>query len=125
VRIELLRGWSHGSQEDDEDLFDWFNTRRLPEPIGHIPPAEAEQRYLDEVDAVHIAAARAIAVLTVPEVPLLGLPKCVVNVHPIPDSTHGSEERFYDSWEEQPVVEVRRDAPRPARASRGSAEPLV
>jgi len=24
---------------------DWFNTRRLLEPIGNIPPAEAEQRY--------------------------------------------------------------------------------
>jgi hypothetical protein len=22
---------------------DWFNNRRLPEPIGNIPPAEAEQ----------------------------------------------------------------------------------
>jgi putative transposase len=35
---------------------DWFNTRRLLEPIGHIPPAEAEQRYLDEVDATAVAA---------------------------------------------------------------------
>ncbi len=24
---------------------DWFNDRRLLEPIGNIPPAEAEQRY--------------------------------------------------------------------------------
>jgi putative transposase len=24
---------------------DWFNNRRLMEPIGNIPPAEAEQRY--------------------------------------------------------------------------------
>jgi transposase InsO family protein len=24
---------------------DWFNNRRLLEPIGNIPPAEAEQRY--------------------------------------------------------------------------------
>jgi len=23
---------------------DWFNNRRLPEPIGNIPPAEAEER---------------------------------------------------------------------------------
>jgi putative transposase len=23
----------------------WFNHRRLPEPIGNIPPAEAEERY--------------------------------------------------------------------------------
>jgi putative transposase len=24
---------------------DWFNNRRLLEPIGNIPPAEAEERY--------------------------------------------------------------------------------
>lgn len=24
---------------------DWFNHRRLLEPIGNIPPAEAEERY--------------------------------------------------------------------------------
>ena len=24
---------------------DWFNTRRLLEPIGNVPPAEAEARY--------------------------------------------------------------------------------
>ena len=24
---------------------DWFNNRRLLEPIGNVPPAEAEQRY--------------------------------------------------------------------------------
>jgi putative transposase len=24
---------------------DWFNDRRLLEPIGNIPPAEAEERY--------------------------------------------------------------------------------
>jgi putative transposase len=35
---------------------DWFNTRRLLEPIGHIPPAEAEQRYFDELDAAPVAA---------------------------------------------------------------------
>jgi putative transposase len=35
---------------------DWFNTRRLLEPIGHIPPAEAEQRYFHEVDAAAVAA---------------------------------------------------------------------
>jgi putative transposase len=28
----------------------WFNTRRLLEPIGHIPPAEAEARYYAEVE---------------------------------------------------------------------------
>jgi hypothetical protein len=24
---------------------DWFNNRRIMEPIGNIPPAEAEERY--------------------------------------------------------------------------------
>lgn len=35
---------------------DWFNTRRLLAPIGHIPPAEAEQRYFDDLDAAALAA---------------------------------------------------------------------
>jgi len=26
---------------------DWFNHRRLLEPIGNVPPAEAEARYYD------------------------------------------------------------------------------
>jgi putative transposase len=35
---------------------DWFNHRRLLESIGNIPPAEAEQRYLAELDRMKIAA---------------------------------------------------------------------
>jgi putative transposase len=35
---------------------DWFNHRRLLEPIGNIPPAEAEQRYFAMLDQVKIAA---------------------------------------------------------------------
>src|ERR1700748_3586854 len=35
---------------------DWFNHRRLLEPIGNIPPAEAEQRYFAMLDPVKIAA---------------------------------------------------------------------
>jgi putative transposase len=35
---------------------DWFNTRRLLEPIGHIPPAEAEERYYAELATRHVAA---------------------------------------------------------------------
>ncbi|GGE85938.1 hypothetical protein GCM10011317_48870 [Niveispirillum cyanobacteriorum] len=30
---------------------DWFNNRRLLEPIGNIQPAEAKQRYHDAVSA--------------------------------------------------------------------------
>ena len=32
------------------DWVDWFNNRRLLEPIGNIPPAEAEERYYAMLD---------------------------------------------------------------------------
>jgi putative transposase len=35
---------------------DWFNNRRLLEPIGNIPPAEAEARYYAQIDDVALAA---------------------------------------------------------------------
>jgi putative transposase len=35
---------------------DWFNRRRLLEPIGNIPPAEAEQRYFAMLDHMKLAA---------------------------------------------------------------------
>ena len=35
---------------------DWFNNRRLLEPIGNIPPAEAELRYYQEQDVHAIVA---------------------------------------------------------------------
>ena len=35
---------------------DWFNHRRLLEPIGNIPPAEAEERYYAMLDEPAIAA---------------------------------------------------------------------
>ncbi|WP_429060442.1 IS3 family transposase [Azospirillum doebereinerae] len=35
---------------------DWFNNRRLLEPIGNIPPAEAEARYYAQIEDVAIAA---------------------------------------------------------------------
>jgi putative transposase len=34
----------------------WFNTRRLLEPIGNIPPAEAEARYYAQVEVQSLAA---------------------------------------------------------------------
>lgn len=34
----------------------WFNHRRLLEPIGNIPPAEAEERYDTMLDAPAMAA---------------------------------------------------------------------
>ncbi len=35
---------------------DWFNNRRLLEPIGNIPPAEAEARYYAQLDEPAMAA---------------------------------------------------------------------
>jgi transposase-like protein len=35
---------------------DWFNHRRLLEPIGNIPPAEAEEQYYAVLDAPAMAA---------------------------------------------------------------------
>ena len=35
---------------------DWFNNRRLLEPIGNIPPAEAEARYYAQLEATALAA---------------------------------------------------------------------
>lgn len=37
---------------------DWFNHRRLLDPIGNIPPAEAEERYYAMLDESAIAAWR-------------------------------------------------------------------
>ena len=35
---------------------DWFNKRRLLEPIGNIPPAEAEARYYAQLEEPALAA---------------------------------------------------------------------
>ena len=35
---------------------DWFNHRRLLEPIGNLPPAEAEARYYTQLEAIPMAA---------------------------------------------------------------------
>src|SRR3954454_17268715 len=35
---------------------DWFNNRRLLEPIGNIPPAEAEATYYAQLEMTRIAA---------------------------------------------------------------------
>jgi putative transposase len=35
---------------------DWFNNRRLLQPIGYIPPAEAEERYYAMLEQSPIAA---------------------------------------------------------------------
>jgi putative transposase len=38
------------------DWVHWFNTRRLLEPIGNVPPAEAEARYYTQLEAPALAA---------------------------------------------------------------------
>ena len=38
------------------DWVDWFNHRRLLEPIGNIPPAEAEARYYEQTETLSVAA---------------------------------------------------------------------
>jgi transposase InsO family protein len=38
------------------EWLDWFNNRRLLEPIGNIPPAEAEARYHAGQEAIPLAA---------------------------------------------------------------------
>jgi transposase InsO family protein len=35
---------------------EWFNNRRLLEPIGNIPPAEAEERYYKQIETLAVAA---------------------------------------------------------------------
>lgn len=39
-----------------EEWVDWFNNRRLLEPISNIPPAEAEERYYAQLDETKLAA---------------------------------------------------------------------
>jgi putative transposase len=38
------------------DWVDWYNNRRLLEPIGNMPPAEAEARYYAQLEAPAMAA---------------------------------------------------------------------
>jgi transposase InsO family protein len=35
---------------------DWFNHRRLLEPIGNVPPAEAEEHYYAQLQEIALAA---------------------------------------------------------------------
>jgi len=35
---------------------DWFNNRRLLEPIGYIPPAEAEEKYYAQFNMLDMVA---------------------------------------------------------------------
>ena len=42
--------------QSSAEWVDWFNRRRLLEPIGNIPPAEAEERYYAMQDQPAVAA---------------------------------------------------------------------
>lgn len=35
---------------------EWYNNRRLMEPLGHIPPAEAEAVYYSQIPSLALAA---------------------------------------------------------------------
>jgi putative transposase len=55
--------WPRGPWKNLEEVeyatlewVDWFNNRRLLEPIGDIPPAEFEQAYYDQLEGQDIAA---------------------------------------------------------------------
>jgi transposase InsO family protein len=50
--IQRKGPWRHleGVEFATLDWVDWFNTRRLLEPIGYVPPAEYEARYYEQLD---------------------------------------------------------------------------
>ena len=49
--IQRLGPWRHLDNVEVATLtwVDWFNTRRLLEPIGYVPPAEYEALYYEQV----------------------------------------------------------------------------
>jgi transposase InsO family protein len=58
--IQRKGPWRHleGVEFATLNWVDWFNTRRLLEPIGYVPPAEYEARYYEQQrDAATIAEA--------------------------------------------------------------------
>ena len=56
--IHRRRSWRTCEEVEFATLewVDWFNKRRLMGPIGHIPPAEAEQRYYASLERPALAA---------------------------------------------------------------------
>jgi len=60
-KTEVIRRRSSWKTIDDVEMqtlnwVDWFNNRRLLEPIGNIPPAEAEANYYAMMDNTKMAA---------------------------------------------------------------------
>ena len=52
VRMVLEHGKDHVLQWEA----DWFNNRLLLEPIGNVPPAEAEARYYEQLTELAMVA---------------------------------------------------------------------
>ena len=54
--------WRHAEQVEYATLewVDWFNNRRLLEPIGNVPPAEFEEQYYSRI---HMTPAEAVGVM--------------------------------------------------------------
>ncbi|HAS8353907.1 TPA: IS3 family transposase, partial [Vibrio vulnificus] len=52
------QSWKSRSEVEMATLawVDWYNNRRLLERLGHIPPAEAEQRYYASLEKQDVAA---------------------------------------------------------------------
>ena len=60
-KTEVIRRRSSWKTMDEVEMetlkwVDWFNNRRLLEPIGNIPPAEAEEAFYANLNTVDIVA---------------------------------------------------------------------
>ena len=56
VRVTLIEKRPRLLEFATLEWVDWFNHRRLFEPIGNVPPAEAEARYYDQMEVPARAA---------------------------------------------------------------------
>ena len=62
-KTEVIRRRSSGKTVDEVEIeietlkwVDWFNNRRLLEPIGNIPPAEAEEAFYANLNTLDMVA---------------------------------------------------------------------
>jgi putative transposase len=56
VRARAVRMVIEHRNDHDSEWVDWFNNRRLLEPIGNIPPAEAEAAYYAQIEEFAMVA---------------------------------------------------------------------
>ena len=56
--IRRRKSWRSIDDVERETLkwVDWFNNRRMPEPIGNIPPAEAEEAFYANLNTLDMVA---------------------------------------------------------------------